>query len=136
MSTPAEAPIKRARPLSPHLQIYKPQLTSMTSILHRLTGLAMAIASILLVGLLGALTMGPESFEQAKVIAAHPAAIIVFILWSWGLFYHLFNGIRHLAWDAGAGFDIKVAYRTGYIVLIGSVLVTIALWGNIFGFWG
>lgn len=116
------------RPLSPHLLIYKPQLTSMLSISHRLTGLALAAGSVLLVCWLVALASGPEAFAGAQAVAGHWAGKLVLFGFSLALFYHLSNGIRHLCWDMGYGLGLEAVYRGGWIVLGSTVLLTLASW--------
>ena len=116
------------RPLSPHLQIYKPQLTSVLSILHRITGAALAIGTLLLVWWLVAVAAGPESFAAAQEFFGSVIGQLLLLGWSWALFYHLCNGIRHLAWDIGWGFDLKSVYATGWAVVIASCALTAIAW--------
>ncbi|TXH37525.1 MAG: succinate dehydrogenase, cytochrome b556 subunit [Rhodospirillaceae bacterium] len=116
------------RPTSPHLQIYKPQLTSATSIFHRLTGVGLAIGTLVLVYWLIAAAMGNEAFDMAETIVGSVIGRILLFLWSLAFFYHLLNGIRHLAWDAGFGFELPAAYRSGYAVIIGTVVLTLLAW--------
>lgn len=107
---------------------YKPQLTSMLSITHRATGVALAAGTLMLAGWLIAVAGGPETYAK---YAAHVGAWygqIVLLGFSWALMYHLCNGIRHLGWDLGKGYDIPVAYKTGYAVVIVSALLTAAAW--------
>jgi succinate dehydrogenase / fumarate reductase cytochrome b subunit len=107
---------------------YKPQLTSMLSITHRMTGLMATMGTLFLAGWLIALASGPGAFTAyAGHVTAWYGQIILF-LWSWALLYHLCNGIRHLGWDMGFGLDIKTAYQTGYTVIAASILLTIAVW--------
>ena len=116
------------RPLSPHLQVYKPQLTSMMSILHRITGAAQVVGVFLFAWLLIAAATGPEAF--ATVIAFCDSGIgrLMIFGWSFAFYYHLCNGIRHLFWDMGFFFKIRDAYRTGYVALIGTVVLTALTW--------
>src|SRR5215470_8516739 len=95
-----------ARPLSPHLGIYRWQLTMTLSILHRATGIALAAGTLLVVAGLLALAAGPESYAKVQTFCASLPGILLLAGWSWSLCFHLCNGIRHLAWDAGWGFDI------------------------------
>jgi succinate dehydrogenase / fumarate reductase cytochrome b subunit len=112
------------RPLSPHLQIYKLQLTSLLSITHRFTGIILTagvffiIVWLLLIGLGQSYYSYLHSFLQGFI-----GKILVFV-WVYSFFYHLFNGIRHLFWDAGLGFDLKTVYRSGWAVVIASVFFT------------
>lgn len=116
------------RPLSPHLQVYKPQLTSTMSILHRITGVVLALGSLLFAAWLVAVAGGADAFELARAaLASVPGQVVLFGL-SACLVYHFLNGIRHLAWDAGHGLDIAKAYASGYAVLVLAVLITAGLW--------
>ena len=116
------------RPLSPHLQVYRPQLTSFTSIAHRLTGIGLSVGLLYLVCWLSAAATGLEAFDQLQSFNGSPIGKLLLLAWSIAFFYHLLNGIRHLAWDAGWGFELPAAYKSGYAVLIGTVLLTIAAW--------
>ncbi len=116
------------RPLSPHLSIYRPQLTSVLSILHRLTGIALGLGTLLLVWWLGAAAAGPTSFAAAQTIVGSVAGQVLLFGWSWALLYHLCNGIRHLFWDAGLGYDLAAVSRSGWAVVAGSAVLTVAAW--------
>ena len=116
------------RPLSPHLQIYRPQLTSVLSILHRLTGIALAAGTLLLVWWLVAVAAGPAAFETVQGFIGSWFGRALLLGWSYALFYHLANGIRHLAWDAGWGFELKTVYLTGWTVIWASVVLTLLAW--------
>lgn len=116
------------RPLSPHLQVYRPQITSVLSILHRATGIALAVGTLLLIWWLVAAAAGPESFATAQGFIGSLVGRILLLGWSWSLFYHLCNGIRHLAWDAGWGFELPTVYATGWIVVIASFVLTLLAW--------
>src|SRR5690606_1427727 len=98
--------ISSRRPLSPHLQIYRPQITSTLSILHRLTGIALGGGTLLLTWWLVAAAAGPEAFATAQGFICSIVGRLLLFGWSFALFYHLCNGIRHLVWDAGYGFEI------------------------------
>ena len=111
------------RPLSPHLQVYRPQLTSMLSILHRLTGVALAVGTLLLVYWLAAAASGPEAFAVARGLIGSVIGRLLLLGWTFALFYHLCNGIRHLFWDAGYGFELAAVYRSGWLVVIASTLL-------------
>ena len=112
------------RPVSPHLGIYRWQITMTMSILHRATGVALAVGTLALVYWLAAAGMGPEAYAYAQWLFG--TWFGQFLLWGWtfSLFYHLCNGIRHLAWDAGWGFEIKTLYQTGYTVWMAAILLT------------
>ena len=132
MSSPAPQvnPVA-ARPLSPFMigPYYRPQLTSMLSIVHRITGVGLSVGSLLLVGWLVALASGPwEYAAYAKHLTAWYGQVLL-LGWSWSLLYHLCNGIRHLFWDLGYGYSIPVVYRSGYAVVAVSILLTAAAWG-------
>ncbi|HYW03152.1 MAG TPA: succinate dehydrogenase, cytochrome b556 subunit [Gammaproteobacteria bacterium] len=116
------------RPLSPHLQIYRPQLTSVLSISHRATGVFLALGTLALVYWFAALASGPEVFAQAQMIAGAWYGQVLLVLWTFSLFYHLCNGIRHLFWDAGYGFEIRQAYASGYVVLVAAAVLTAGTW--------
>ena len=127
MSTPTSAP---QRPLSPFMlgQYYRFQLTSALSFVHRMTGVGLSVGTLLLAGWLVALAAGPQPYALfAQHMTAWYGQVLLFG-WSWSLLYHLCNGIRHLFWDAGKGFELATAYRSGYAVLAVSTLLTIAAW--------
>ena len=113
------------RPLSPHLQIYKPQLTAVLSIAHRASGIFLVLGTLLLVYWLTALARGPESYAQAQVIFGSILGQLILFAWVFALFYHLCNGIRHLIWDMGAGFEITTVYASGKIVVVAAVALTL-----------
>ena len=116
------------RPLSPHLQVYRPQLTSMLSILHRITGVALAVGTLLLVDWLAAAAGGPESYAAAQGFIGSFFGQLLLFGWTVALFYHLANGIRHLFWDAGYGFELPTVYRSGLAVLVATAVLTIVSW--------
>ena len=118
----------RKRPISPHLQIYKPQITSALSILHRITGGVLVVGTLVLVYWLGAIAAGLEAYAQAKAILGSFIGKVALFGWTWALFYHLANGIRHLVWDAGYGFDLPTVYLTGKITVAASFILTILIW--------
>ena len=120
--------MSRQRPLSPHLQIYKPQLTSILSILHRGTGVVLSMGSIILVSWIIALTLGRETYLMYSKIINHWFSHLVLLGFTFGLFYHLSNGIRHLFWDAGYGYEISTVYKSGLAVVIISLLSTCLIW--------
>ena len=120
--------IKNARPLSPHLQIYSPQITSILSILHRATGIALTLGAVFLVYWLSAAAYGPNEFEQAQIYMGSWFGQLVLLGVSFSLFYHLANGIRHLIWDAGYGFELSVLRVTGMVVVVCAFGLTILIW--------
>lgn len=119
----------KARPLSPHMQIYRPQLTSVMSIMHRITGMLLLVFATLWIWWLAALASGPEAYAEFAAFTAHGIARILLIAISWALFYHLLNGIRHLFWDAGWLLNLRGAYASGWTVLVLSVVSTALVWG-------
>jgi succinate dehydrogenase / fumarate reductase, cytochrome b subunit len=115
------------RPLSPHLQIYRPQLTSMLSILHRATGIALAVGALYL-AVWVMCAMSPRSYAAFESFNGSIVGRFVLGGWLFSMFYHLCNGIRHLFWDAGYGFELKDAYRSGWIVVAVSLVATVLSW--------
>jgi succinate dehydrogenase / fumarate reductase cytochrome b subunit len=113
------------RPISPHLQIYKPQLTSMLSILHRITGVALSVGTLVLVYWLIAAAAGPAAFDSAQAIVGSWLGRLLLFGWAFALFFHLTNGIRHLFWDAGYGFELKTVYASGWAVVVAAVALTL-----------
>jgi succinate dehydrogenase / fumarate reductase, cytochrome b subunit len=119
----------RSRPLSPHLQIYRPQLTALLSIIHRSTGVALTAASVGLVWGLVALAAGPEAFMRFTDVANGILGRLVTAAFVFCLVYHWLNGLRHLAWDTGWGLDLKRAYATGWLVVaLAPTLTALVLW--------
>ena len=132
-SEPAASGGLRPRPLSPHLQIYRRQLTSVLSILHRATGILLSAGALLLVWWLIAVAAGPESYETFSAAAGSVPGRVLLFGWTLSLFYHLANGIRHLWWDTGRGLDLPSVYRSGYAVLGFTAVASLAAW--IIGYW-
>ena len=118
----------RQRPLSPHLQVYRPQLTSMMSITHRATGVALTTGTLVLAAWLVAVALGGEIYSMVAMILAHPLGQFVLFGYSAALIYHALNGVRHLSWDLGFGLTIPEVYRSGHIVLFLTFLLTACLW--------
>lgn len=119
------------RPLSPHLQVYRPQLTSVLSISHRFTGVLLSLGMIVVVLWLLALSAGPEAFGRFNAALSGPVGLIALAVWTFSLFYHLLNGVRHLLWDAGWLLDLRGAYASGWIVVIASIVLTVLVWGGV-----
>jgi succinate dehydrogenase / fumarate reductase cytochrome b subunit len=113
------------RPISPHLQVYRPQMTSILSILHRLTGVALTLGTIPLVIWLGAIAMGPGAHLRVSLWFSSPLGITLLMGWAFCFYYHLANGIRHLFWDLGRGFELTQAYRSGWTVIALTAVFTI-----------
>lgn len=116
------------RPLSPHLQIYKPTLHMMMSITHRITGVALVAGTFLLLYWLGAAARGPAAYASASSLINSWIGYLLLFGWSAALFYHLCNGVRHLVWDTGRGYEIKEIRQSGIIVLAAAAGLTVASW--------
>ncbi|SFS12406.1 succinate dehydrogenase subunit C [Dyella sp. OK004] len=119
------------RPLSPHLQVYKWQVQMVTSILHRATGIALAVGTLLVLWGVLSLAGGEASFSQFKTCVGSPIGLVLLFGWSWALFYHLCNGIRHLIQDAGAGYAIPQFVRSSWLSVIGSIVLTVIVWAYV-----
>ena len=117
------------RPLSPSIQHYRPQLTSVLSITHRLTGLILSVGALLLVGWLVAAAMGPRTYAGMQAFLGSPLGLVLVFVWTFSFFYHLLNGIRHLFWDLHIGFSLAAIYITGWAVVIMSILLTLLCLG-------
>ena len=115
------------RPLSPHLQIYRPMLTMMMSIMHRITGMALYAGTLLLAWWLIAASTDARAFDTANSVLTSILGQIVLLGFTWALFHHLFGGIRHFIWDTGAGLGPE-RYILAWATLIGSLVLTIAIW--------
>ena len=118
----------KPRPLSPHLQVYRPQLTSVMSIMYRATGVILTTGTIVVALWLIAVANGPETFAVMASIVGHPLGQFVLFGYTVALFYHATNGIRHLSWDLGFGLSIPVVYRGGYFVLGVTCGLTALFW--------
>jgi succinate dehydrogenase / fumarate reductase cytochrome b subunit len=116
------------RPLSPHLQIYRPLLTMMMSIVHRITGAALYLGTLLLVWWLVALASGPDAFATAQWFMTSILGRLILFGYTWALLHHMLGGIRHFIWDTGKGFDEKTRENLAKATLIGSVVLTILTW--------
>ena len=121
----------KPRPLSPHLQVYRPQLTSVLSITHRASGVVLTTGTIILSLWLMSVASGPETFAVTASIVGHPLGQFVLFGYSVALFYHACNGIRHLSWDLGFGLTIPDVYRSGYVVLGATCVLTALLWFSV-----
>jgi succinate dehydrogenase / fumarate reductase cytochrome b subunit len=119
---------KRLRPLSPNVQIYRPQLTSVLSILNRITGIILSVCAVVLVIWLVAAATGPLAYVTAqRAITAWPGQTILFGA-TFAFFLHLCGGIRHLVWDTVHGFKLRSIYISGWAVVACSVVLTVATW--------
>lgn len=112
------------RPLSPHLTIYRPQMTSISSIFVRITGNALLAATLLLIAWLLAASTSAAAFEWVQCVITSWFGDLVFPLSLWALWYHMLGGLRHLIWDTGRGLELKTAERMGWMMIIGSLLLT------------
>ncbi len=111
------------RPMSPHLQVYRPQLTSVLSICNRISGIAISAGTLLMVWWLVAASQGPRAFAHVQWFAGSILGILMLLGWMLALCYHTFGGLRHLTWDAGFGYDLRSVHRSGWIT-VGVTLVT------------
>jgi succinate dehydrogenase / fumarate reductase cytochrome b subunit len=126
----------RERPLSPHLQVYRWQVQMVTSILHRATGIALAVGGLGLVYALASLAAGPERWAAFTACAGSVFGRLVLFGFSWAFAFHLINGIRHLLQDAGHGFAIPDFVRSSWISIIGSVVLVALAWAFVLMHWG
>ena len=117
-----------ARPLSPHLQVYRWQLTSVLSILHRATGIALSAGTILLVLWLVAAASGPTPYAHVQGFIGSWIGLVLLFGWTVSLFYHLCNGIRHLWWDTGQGLELPAVYASGWAVLAATSVLSVVAW--------
>ena len=124
------------RPLSPHLQIYKPQLTSVMSILHRACGVFLVLGLFVVTALLFSAAMGEQAYNSVMSLVQSRLGTLALFGWSIALFYHLSNGVRHLLWDTGRLFRLKDAYLGGYLVLAMTAILTCIVWCDALGLGG
>ena len=120
------------RPLSPHLQVYRVQITSGLSILHRITGMGLGLGTLLIAWWLIAAAAGPEAFATAQAFMGSIIGRIILFGFTVILLYHALNGIRHLVWDAGYGLEVDVAGTLGWLVLGATAALSVLLW--LFGY--
>ena len=116
------------RPLSPHLTIHKKILTAVFSIFHRITGIGLSIGSILMAFWIFIIALGPSYFYVFKIIAETFLFKTIMILWTFGVFFHLFNGVRYLFWTYGLGMQLKTVYSSGYLIVFLTFLASIITW--------
>jgi succinate dehydrogenase / fumarate reductase cytochrome b subunit len=124
------AEVKRIveRPISPHLSIYRRQINMVMSIVHRITGGALYIGTVLLAAWLVGAAMGPRQFAFVNGLFAHPLGLLILLGYSWALIHHMLGGVRHLIWDTGQGLDIKSVNGLSWLSLIASVITTAVVW--------
>lgn len=123
-----DAPHLKPRPTSPHLSIYRPQITSVLSIFHRMTGIVLSVGLLFLVWWLLAIQYGPNAYEHFTDFTRSILGIVFMVGWTLSLFYHMLNGIRHLFWDMGIGYRMETVTQTGMMVLIGAGVLTAIVW--------
>ena len=121
-------------PLSPHLQIYRWHISSLLSIIHRISGVINLLALILILFWLVILSLGESNYELFLLIINSFFGKFILIGFTWSMSFHVLSGIRHLCWDLGYGFEIKTANITGIIVIISSLILTIIFWLFIRGY--
>jgi succinate dehydrogenase / fumarate reductase, cytochrome b subunit len=117
-----------SRPRSPHLQVYRWTITMASSIIHRSTGAALGVGTVWLAWWLIAAASGGEAFDIAQAFSGSILGRILLLGFTWALMFHLLNGIRHLFWDIGRGFEVKTATMTGWLVVAGSFVLTLGAW--------
>ncbi len=126
--TEESAMASNKRPLSPHLQVYKPQITSVLSITHRITGVGLGLGTLLIAWWLIALAAGAEGFAVAQGFMGSVIGRILLLGFTLALYFHLANGIRHLFWDAGRGFELGTVTRSGWAAVAAAVVLTALTW--------
>jgi len=126
----AEAEKKVERPLSPHISIYSWQINMLMSIVHRITGAALYLGTLLLAAWLVAVASGEKAFALVNVLFAHPIGKVVLVGYTWALLQHLFGGLRHLLWDTGRGLHIWQVNALSWLTIIASIALTLAVWGT------
>ena len=120
------------RPMSPHLQVWRWHVTMATSILHRATGIALYVGALILAGWVIALASGPDAFAVYHALLGSPLGLLVLFGLTVSFLYHLANGVRHLVWDAGKGFEPKTADMTGWAAIVFAIVATVLIWAIIF----
>ena len=117
-----------ARPLSPHLSVYRWQIQMVTSIVHRATGIALSVGLLLVAWVLIALASGPDAFANVTAFCRSWFGTLLLVGWTWSLAFHFLNGIRHLWQDLAIGYDVKTFVTAGWVVTIGSFVLTALVW--------
>ncbi len=125
MATPANRTGQRARPLSPHIQVYSPLINMIMSIVHRMTGAALYVGTVLLAWWLLAAAMGPEAYETMSSVLGSWPGTLVLIGYCWALLHHMFGGIRHFIWDMGKGFELQTADMLAWGTAVASFGATV-----------
>ena len=124
----AQARGPQDRPMSPHLQVWRWHVTMATSILHRATGMALYVGALVVAGWVVALASGPEAFDAYRTLLGSPLGLVVLFGLTVSFLYHLANGVRHLVWDAGMGFEPKTADMTGWAAIAFGVVAAVLIW--------
>lgn len=119
------------RPLSPHLQIYRPLINMTMSIMHRITGMALFFGTLLLAWWLLSAAIGPSYFKFVNGLATSPIGLLILLGYSWALIHHMIGGIRHLIWDTGKAFSLGAINTLSWLTILGSLTVTAAVWAGI-----
>ena len=119
---------RQPRPLSPHLQVYRPQITSMLSFSHRISGVVLGAGALLLTWWLVAAVEGPESFDEVQTIIGSWYGRLLIFGFTLAFYFHLCNGVRHLFWDLGYGLELRSVYRSGWVVMVLTVVLTLFSW--------
>ena len=127
MAETPQRPVAHARPLSPHMTIYRWPVTMMTSITHRFTGVGLAVGAVILAWWLVSISNGPEGWQSFHAVSDTPLGLLVLFGLTWSLIYHFLNGVRHLAWDLGYGFDKRLAERNSVMIFALSIIAALAV---------
>ena len=112
------------RPLSPHLTVYKPQITSVLSIFHRITGAGLSVGTVLIVLWLASVAAGENAFNNFSIFLDNPLVLLILLASLWALWYHFCTGLRHLYWDMGYGYELKSVTISGWAAVVCSFLFT------------
>ena len=129
MADNPQRPAAVTRPLSPHLTIYRWPATMATSITHRITGVGLSVGAVILAWWLVAISNGPEGWNSFHAVSDTPIGSLVLLGLVWSLVYHFLNGIRHLAWDLGYGFEKKLAERNSVMIIAASIILALLIFG-------
>ena len=116
------------RPLSPHLSIHKKVLTAVFSIFHRISGIGLSVGALLISIWFFLISSGPQFYVYFELISKNILFKLVLLVWTIGIFYHLFNGCRKLYWSFGIGMELSQVYRSGYVVLFLTIISTLGVW--------
>jgi succinate dehydrogenase / fumarate reductase cytochrome b subunit len=127
MADNPQKPAASSRPLSPHLTIYRWPVTMATSITHRATGVGLSVGAVILAWWLVSISNGPEGWQSFHALSDTPIGLLVVFGLTWSLVYHFLNGVRHLAWDLGYGYEKHLAERNSTMILVGSVVIAAAI---------